>query len=105
MKIAGWSASLKLCLHVNLLNKLPHEYLALTLTHLNVFLLNSLSGSDSVGRRDSVCFAASHFPSRFQTFGEIQDRPHPLHDGVVYVCLLQNPAVGVSSACVGHVPL
>lgn len=63
------------------------------------------SGSYTAGWRDPVCSAASHLPHRLPPSGETQDRPDPLHDGVVYVCLFQDTALGLSTARLGHVPL
>lgn len=63
------------------------------------------SGSYPAGWRDPVCSAASHLPHRLPPSGETQDRPDPLHDRVVYVCLFQDAALGLSTARLGHVPL
>ena len=63
------------------------------------------TGSHTAGRGDSVRPPAPGVPPRLQAPGEAQDRPHPLHDGVVHVCLFQNPALGLSASCLGHDPL
>lgn len=65
----------------------------------------SLSGSNSVRWRDPVRPAATGLPPLLPPSGETQDRPHPLHDWMVYVRLLQNSTLGVCAACLGHVPL
>lgn len=71
----------------------------------NAFLPVSLSGSYTVGWRDPVRSVATRLPPSLPPFGETQDRPHPLHDWMVYVCLLQDAALGLGAACLGHVPL
>lgn len=60
-------------------------------------------GGYSAGWRDPKRTAEASVSHRAQTSGQAQDRTHPVHDGVVHVCLFQNPPLGLGAPGVGHV--
>lgn len=63
------------------------------------------TGGDPAGRGDPECSAAAGVSRGPPSPQEAQAGAHPVHDRVVHVCLLSDSAVGLSAACLGHVPL
>lgn len=60
-------------------------------------------GGHTVGWRDLKCVIKAREPSSISPSWETQDRAHPLHDGVVHVCIFQNSTLVICSQSVGHV--
>ena len=63
------------------------------------------TGGHPAGRGDPVLPAEEGVPRGAPPPEEAQDGAHPLHDGVVHVRLLPDPALGLGAARLGHVPV
>lgn len=63
------------------------------------------AGGDPAGRGDPLRSAAAGVSCGPPSPEEAQAGAHLVHDRVVHVCLLSDSAMGLSAACLGHVPL
>lgn len=63
------------------------------------------AGGHPAGRADPLLAAAQGLARGLQAPEQAEDRPHPLHDGVVHVRLLSHAALELCAARLGHVLL
>lgn len=72
---------------------------------LNSVVFLCVVGGHTVGWTDLKCVIKACESSGVSAPWETQDRAHPLHDGVVHVCVFQNSTLGICAQSVGHVPV